>query len=64
MRARAAEFSKLIEEEDGASAAVEAFHRHLPPELPIPRAAAEQPADPLRWFLTLLQKWCCLPWVP
>ncbi|CAA6663786.1 unnamed protein product [Spirodela intermedia] len=65
VRGRAAEFSKLIEDEDGAGAAVEAFHRHLPPELPIPRAAAdEESADPLRWFLTLLQRCCCLPWVP
>ncbi|XP_078440819.1 sterol 3-beta-glucosyltransferase UGT80B1-like [Wolffia australiana] len=49
VRRRAAEFSKLIAREDGVGAAVEAFHRRLPPKMPIPRAVAEGEERRKRW---------------
>ncbi|CAD5166073.1 unnamed protein product [Musa acuminata subsp. malaccensis] len=33
---RAMESREQIDNEDGVAAAVDAFHRHLPPQLPIP----------------------------
>ncbi|XP_039024495.1 sterol 3-beta-glucosyltransferase UGT80B1-like [Hibiscus syriacus] len=41
VKSHAMELAKLIENEDGVAAAVDAFHRHLPPELPLPTAALE-----------------------
>jgi sterol 3beta-glucosyltransferase len=57
------ELAKLIENEDGVAAAVDAFHRHLPPELPLPTSSSEdndQP-NPLQWLFFQIEKWCCLP---
>ncbi|PPD67573.1 hypothetical protein GOBAR_DD35552 [Gossypium barbadense] len=42
VKSLAMELAKLIENEDGVAAAVNAFHRHLPPELPLPTAALEE----------------------
>ncbi|KAF2291161.1 hypothetical protein GH714_020429 [Hevea brasiliensis] len=39
VKSRAMELAKLIENEDGVAAAVDAFHRHLPSELPKPTAS-------------------------
>ncbi|XP_027357141.1 sterol 3-beta-glucosyltransferase UGT80B1-like isoform X1 [Abrus precatorius] len=63
VKSRAMEIAKLIENEDGVTAAVDAFHRHLPPELPLPTPSPmeEDCANPLGWFFLLLAKWCCLP---
>lgn len=57
------ELAKLIENEDGVAAAVNAFHRHLPPELPLPTAALEENdrPNPLQWFFLQIGKLCCLP---
>ncbi|XP_061969572.1 sterol 3-beta-glucosyltransferase UGT80B1-like [Populus nigra] len=63
VKSRAMELAKLIENEDGVAAAVDAFHRHLPPELPLPTSSSEdndQP-NPLQWFFIQIEKWCCLP---
>lgn len=54
----------LIENEDGVGAAVDAFHLHLPPELPLqsPSPGAEDGyPNPLQWFFFQLAKWCCQP---
>ncbi|GMP79831.1 hypothetical protein CsSME_00035193 [Camellia sinensis var. sinensis] len=40
VKSRAMEIAKLIENEDGVAAAVDAFHRHLPSELPLPSCLA------------------------
>lgn len=58
------ELAKLIENEDGVAAAVEAFHRHLPPQLPLCAASiSSEDTDPnsWHWFFSLIEKWCCLP---
>jgi sterol 3beta-glucosyltransferase len=56
------ELAKLIENEDGVGAAVDAFHRHLPPELPLPASSSEdnEQPNPLQWFFIQIEKWCCL----
>lgn len=57
------EIAELIESEDGVMEAVNAFHHHLPSELPIPPEFAEEEefAGPLQLFLLKVEKWCCLP---
>ncbi|KAF7812801.1 sterol 3-beta-glucosyltransferase UGT80B1 isoform X1 [Senna tora] len=63
VKSQAMEMAKLIENEDGVAAAVDAFHRHLPPEIPLPSPAPaeEDHPDPVQWFFHQLGKWCCLP---
>ncbi|ESW24001.1 hypothetical protein PHAVU_004G093900 [Phaseolus vulgaris] len=63
VKSQAMAISKLIENEDGVTAAVDAFHRHLPPELPlpIPSPEVEDQANPLQWFFLHLAKLCTLP---
>ncbi|KAH1260616.1 Sterol 3-beta-glucosyltransferase UGT80B1 [Glycine max] len=63
VKSRAMEVAKLIENEDGVTAAVDSFHRHLPPELPlpIPSAVVDDHANPLQWFFLQLAKFCTLP---
>ncbi|KAK7270960.1 hypothetical protein RJT34_26506 [Clitoria ternatea] len=63
VKSRAMEISNLIENEDGVTAAVDAFHRHLPPELPLPTPSEveEDRANPLQWFFLQLAKCTCLP---
>ncbi|XP_027365172.1 sterol 3-beta-glucosyltransferase UGT80B1-like [Abrus precatorius] len=62
VKSRAMEIAKLIENEDGVAAAVDAFHRHLPDELPLPTpsAAEDDHLNPLQWFFLQLAK-CCAP---
>lgn len=56
------EIARLIENEDGVAAAVDAFHRHLPPELPIPKSSLEEEdhPNPLQWFFIQIGKMCSL----
>ncbi|MED6158476.1 hypothetical protein PIB30_033113 [Stylosanthes scabra] len=62
VKSRAMEVAKLIKEEDGVTAAVDAFHRHLPSELPLPAPApVEDYPNPLQWFFLQIAKWCCVP---
>ncbi|KAF5467739.1 hypothetical protein F2P56_011961 [Juglans regia] len=63
VKSRAMELARLIENEDGVAAAVDAFHRQLPPELPLPTASLEEDEqpNPLQWIFIQIEKWCCLP---
>ncbi|EEF38033.1 transferase, transferring glycosyl groups, putative [Ricinus communis] len=64
VKSRAMELAKLIENEDGVAAAVNAFHRHLPPELPLPAASSDEDEghpNSIQWFFIQLNRWCCLP---
>ncbi|OMP03860.1 UDP-glucuronosyl/UDP-glucosyltransferase [Corchorus capsularis] len=63
VKSLAMELAKLIENEDGVAAAVDAFHRHLPPEIPLPTASSEENdrPNPLQWFFLQIGKLCCLP---
>ncbi|XP_042964867.1 disease resistance protein UNI-like isoform X2 [Carya illinoinensis] len=53
----AMDLAKSIEKDDGVAATSDAFHRHLPPELPVPTAFLEKDRQlkPLQWFF--LQIW-------
>lgn len=60
------ELAKVLENEDGVAAAVDAFHRHLPPELPLTESMPEQKdvdnrPDLLQWFFIQIGQKCCLP---
>ncbi|KAB2635266.1 sterol 3-beta-glucosyltransferase UGT80B1 [Pyrus ussuriensis x Pyrus communis] len=63
VKSQVLEIAKLIENEDGVAAAVDAFHRHLPPELPLQPASSEEDElpSPMVWLFLQLRKWCCLP---
>ncbi|KAK7279819.1 hypothetical protein RJT34_24877 [Clitoria ternatea] len=64
VKSRAMEIAKLIENENGVAAAVDAFHRHLPDELPLPTplpVEEEEHSNPLQWFFVHLARWCCAP---
>ncbi|XAR62486.1 Sterol 3-beta-glucosyltransferase [Bertholletia excelsa] len=63
VKSRAMEIAELIENEDGVAAAVDAFHRHLPTELPPPRSLPEEDDEPnpIQWFFIQIGKLCCLP---
>ncbi|KAL5776625.1 hypothetical protein ACOSP7_009551 [Xanthoceras sorbifolium] len=63
VKSRAMELAKLIENEDGVAAAVDAFHRHLPPELPLQTATPDKDdhPNPLQWFFIQIGQYCCQP---
>ncbi|KAI8004036.1 Sterol 3-beta-glucosyltransferase UGT80B1 [Camellia lanceoleosa] len=63
VKSQAMEIAKLIENEDGLAAAVDAFHRHLPSELPLPRSFPQEDdqPNPSQWFFIQIGKLCCLP---
>jgi sterol 3beta-glucosyltransferase len=42
VKSQVMELAKVLENEDGVAAAVDAFHRHLPPELPLPESSSEK----------------------
>ncbi|GAB4845154.1 hypothetical protein Ancab_038558 [Ancistrocladus abbreviatus] len=63
VKSQAMEIAKLIENEDGVAGAVDAFHRHLPPEMPpqTPSFEIEDHPSPLQQFFIHIGKLCCLP---
>ncbi|KAF9601601.1 hypothetical protein IFM89_020517, partial [Coptis chinensis] len=63
VKEQANQLAQKIENEDGVAAAVDAFHRHLPQELPVPTASTEEedPPNPFQWLFQMIEKWCCLP---
>nr|XP_016475983.1 PREDICTED: sterol 3-beta-glucosyltransferase UGT80B1-like [Nicotiana tabacum]XP_016475984.1 PREDICTED: sterol 3-beta-glucosyltransferase UGT80B1-like [Nicotiana tabacum] len=63
VKSRAMELAILLENEDGVAGAVDAFHRHLPPEMPLLTPPSEQSdgPNPLQWLFTRIGRICCLP---
>ncbi|XP_028757275.1 sterol 3-beta-glucosyltransferase UGT80B1 [Neltuma alba] len=64
VKSRAVEIAKLIENEDGVGAAVDAFHRHLPPDLPLPSPSPPVEKDqpfPLQWLFLQVANLCSVP---
>lgn len=63
VKSRAMELSVLLENEDGVAGAVDAFHWHLPSEIPLPTPPPEENdgPNPLQWLFTRIGKICCLP---
>ncbi|XP_062227098.1 sterol 3-beta-glucosyltransferase UGT80B1-like isoform X3 [Phragmites australis] len=64
VKLRAMELAIAIGNEDGVAAAVDAFHRHLPSELPLapapPTPVEEERLDFFQWFSRALET-CCFP---
>ncbi|XP_020967288.1 DNA repair protein rhp54-like [Arachis ipaensis] len=67
VKSQAMEVAKLIKDEDGVTAAVDAFHRHLPSELPLPTPSpVEDHPNALQWFFSsniqvvLCALWWCI----
>ncbi|KAL6840114.1 hypothetical protein ACP4OV_029924 [Aristida adscensionis] len=61
VKSRTMELAIAIGNEDGVAAAVDAFHRHLPSEMPIaPPIRVEESLDFFQWFSRALEK-CCFP---
>ncbi|XP_076937498.1 sterol 3-beta-glucosyltransferase UGT80B1-like [Bidens hawaiensis] len=63
VKARAMDLAKLIENEDGVANAVDAFHRHLPPDMPLSPTPTSQQEDedypnPLQWLFTQIGLYC------
>lgn len=57
------DLARLIENEDGVANAVDAFHRHLPPDMPLssPPASKHEDEDqpyPLQWLFTQVALYC------
>ncbi|KAF5202316.1 Sterol 3-beta-glucosyltransferase [Thalictrum thalictroides] len=63
VKEQANQLAKKIENEDGVAAAVDAFHRHLPQELPEPTVSIEEEDSPhpFQWLFQMIEKTCCLP---
>lgn len=61
VKCRTMEIAQLIENEDGVTAAVDAFHRHLPDELPVPFASSVEKDCPnlVQWFFVQIGTICC-----
>uniref|UniRef100_A0A0V0INR7 sterol 3beta-glucosyltransferase n=1 Tax=Solanum chacoense TaxID=4108 RepID=A0A0V0INR7_SOLCH len=64
VKSRVMELAVLLENEDGVAGAVDAFHRHLPSEMPLPTPSYHEDIDgpnPLQWLFTRIGRICCLP---
>ncbi|KAK6131475.1 hypothetical protein DH2020_034783 [Rehmannia glutinosa] len=64
VKSRAMEMAVCIQNEDGVGAAVDAFHRHLPPELPIPTPPSSEKDDgpnPVQWLFIQIGRLCSWP---
>ncbi|CAL1363100.1 unnamed protein product [Linum trigynum] len=69
VKSRATELAKLIDNESGVAGAVNAFHRQLPPALPLAPSAASSDTDEevqygVQWVFAQIGKLCCLPCSP
>ncbi|KAG9140238.1 hypothetical protein Leryth_014683 [Lithospermum erythrorhizon] len=63
VKSHAMELARTIENEDGVAAAVDAFHRHLPSELPlpvIPSIESDFQPNTLQWIFTKIGTFCSL----
>ncbi|KAK4722226.1 hypothetical protein R3W88_012459 [Solanum pinnatisectum] len=63
VKSRVMELAVLLENEDGVAGAVDAFHRHLPSEMPLPTPSYEDidGPNPFQWLFTRIGRICCLP---
>ncbi|XP_049391175.1 sterol 3-beta-glucosyltransferase UGT80B1 [Solanum stenotomum] len=64
VKSRVMELAVLLENEDGVAGAVDAFHQHLPSEMPLPTPSYHEDIDgpnPLQWLFTRIGRICCLP---
>lgn len=64
VKSRVMELAVLLENEDGVAGAVDAFHRHLPSEMPLPTLSYHEDIDGpnlLQWLFTRIGRICCLP---
>ncbi|KAG8378097.1 hypothetical protein BUALT_Bualt08G0102800 [Buddleja alternifolia] len=64
VKSRAMELAVCIENEDGVAAAVDAFHRHLPTELPLatpPAPAEDDRPNPVQWLFIQIGRLCSRP---
>ncbi|XP_019154904.1 PREDICTED: sterol 3-beta-glucosyltransferase UGT80B1-like [Ipomoea nil] len=64
VKSRVMELARLVDSDDGVSGAVDAFHRHLPTELPLPTGPpsveeTESP-NPLQWLFIKIGSLCSL----
>ncbi|XP_078181703.1 UDP-Glycosyltransferase superfamily protein [Carex rostrata] len=66
VKLRAMELAREIENEEGVANAVNAFHRHLPAEIPIapPETPDLDPPNPFEYLCQVFERWCCLPLAP
>lgn len=64
VKSLAMELAKLIENEDGVASAVDVFHRHLPPQLPVsddePPENDDRP-NLLQWVFIQIGRVCSIP---
>ncbi|KAK4429517.1 Sterol 3-beta-glucosyltransferase UGT80B1 [Sesamum alatum] len=63
VKSRATELAACIQNEDGVGAAVDAFHRHLPAQLPLPTPSLgkDDGPNPLQRLFIQIGRLCCLP---
>ncbi|KAK4390944.1 Sterol 3-beta-glucosyltransferase UGT80B1 [Sesamum angolense] len=63
VKSRATELAACIQNEDGVGTAVDAFHRHLPPQLPLPAPSLgkDDGPNPLQRLFIQIGRLCCLP---
>ncbi|CAA0831630.1 Sterol 3-beta-glucosyltransferase UGT80B1 [Striga hermonthica] len=63
VKSRAMEIATCIQKEDGVGAAVDAFHCHLPPEVPLTTTPPSEKYDspnPLQWIFLQIGRVCSL----
>nr|GLL39522.1 sterol 3-beta-glucosyltransferase UGT80B1-like [Ipomoea trifida] len=63
VKSRVMELARLIDSDDGVAGAVDAFHRHLPTELPLPTPPSVEETgspDPLQWLFIKIGSLCSL----
>lgn len=64
VKTRAMEIAVCIQKEDGVGAAVDAFHSHLPAEVPLPTPPSSEKDDgpnPLQWIFIQIGRLCSRP---
>ncbi|KAL1557118.1 sterol 3beta-glucosyltransferase [Salvia divinorum] len=60
VKTRAVDVAVSVGDEDGAAAALDSFHRHLPLDLPLPKLEQDEITDHVQGFFGYLARFCCL----